>query len=93
LPSQISQPSAGNPPARKRPATKGKGGKESEDTIRINSDLVNIVVTIAGKPSNASLNLKPEDFEILEDGVPQEIVNFSRDVDQPLKIVMLSTLP
>jgi Ca-activated chloride channel family protein len=68
---------------------KEKGGKESEDTIRINSDLVNIVVTIAGRPSNASLDLKPEDFEIFEDGAPQEIANFSRNADQPLKMVML----
>jgi Ca-activated chloride channel homolog len=72
-----------------RPQQKGKGGKESEDTIRINSDLVNVVVTIAGRPSNASLELKPEDFEILEDGAPQEVANFSRYADQPLKMVML----
>ncbi|HEU0175623.1 MAG TPA: VWA domain-containing protein [Blastocatellia bacterium] len=63
--------------------------KESEDTIRINSDLVNVVVTIGGRPTNASLDLKPEDFEILEDGAPQEISNFSRNADQPLKMVML----
>jgi Ca-activated chloride channel homolog len=66
-----------------------KGRKESQDTIRINSDLVNVVVTIGGKSSNASLELKPEDFEILEDGAPQEISNFARDADQPLKMVML----
>jgi Ca-activated chloride channel family protein len=72
-----------------QPQQKGKGGKESEDIIRINSDLVNVVVTIAGRPSSASLDLKPEDFEILEDGAPQEISNFSRNADQPLKMVML----
>jgi Mg-chelatase subunit ChlD len=71
------------------PRQKGKGEKESEDTIRINSDLVNVVVTIAGRPSNASLDLKQEDFEILEDGAPQEIANFAHDADQPLKMVML----
>jgi len=71
------------------PQQKGKGGKESEDTIRINSDLVNVVVTIAGRPPNASHDLRQEDFEILEDGAPQEIANFARDADQPLKMVML----
>jgi Ca-activated chloride channel homolog len=60
-----------------------------EDIIRINSDLVNVVVTVGGRPPNASLDLKPEDFEILEDGSPQEIANFSRNSDQPLKMVML----
>jgi Ca-activated chloride channel homolog len=71
------------------PRQRDKGGKESEETIRINSDLVNVVVTVAGRPSSASLDLKPEDFEILEDGAPQEISNFSRNADQPLKLVML----
>ena len=44
---------------------KQKGGKENEETIRINSDLVNVVVTVAGRPSTASLELNREDFEIL----------------------------
>src|SRR5882672_11299809 len=61
-------------------------GKDGEDIIRINSDLVNVVVTIGGKPPNASLDLTPEDFEIFEDGAPQEIANFSRNADQPLKM-------
>jgi len=66
--------------------------KESEDIIRINSDLVNVVVTIGANgrgPLNASLDLGPEDFEILEDGAPQEISNFFRNAAQPLKMVML----
>jgi Ca-activated chloride channel family protein len=66
-----------------------KGEKESEDTIRINSDLVNVVVSVSGKAVNGPLNLKQEDFEIFEDGAPQEVANFSRDADQPLKMVML----
>src|SRR5215475_995968 len=68
------------------PQRKEKG---SEETIRINSDLVNVVVTIAGGQPTSLLDLKQEDFEILEDGVPQEIANFSRNADQPLKLVML----
>src|SRR6266545_6806901 len=66
-----------------------KSGEDSGDIIRINSDLVNVVVTVGGRPLNASLDLKPEDFEILEDGAPQEVANFSRNADQPLKMVML----
>jgi Ca-activated chloride channel family protein len=63
--------------------------KDGEIKITINSDLVNVVVTVGGRPPNASLDLKPEDFEILEDGAPQEVANFSRNADQPLKMVML----
>src|SRR5262245_1051694 len=71
------------------PQQKGKNEKDKEETIRINSDLVNVVVTVGGKPSNSQLDLKREEFEILEDGAPQEIANFSRDADQPLKLVMI----
>ncbi|MGH9755790.1 MAG: VWA domain-containing protein [Blastocatellia bacterium] len=83
-----------NPPPKIRlpenvPQQKGKDGTGGEDIIRINSDLVNVVVTIGERPPNASLDLKPEDFEILEDGASQEIANFSRNADQPLKMVML----
>jgi len=63
--------------------------KDEEDTIRINSDLVTVVASISKKLPTAPLNLQQEDFEILEDGVPQEIANFARDADQPLNLVML----
>jgi Ca-activated chloride channel homolog len=63
--------------------------KDDDIKITINSDLVNVVVTVGGRPLNASLDLKPEDFEILEDGASQEVANFSRNADQPLKMVML----
>ncbi len=63
--------------------------KEAEETITINSDLVTIIATIGKKATNAPIDLRQEDFEILEDGVPQEVANFMRDADQPLNIVML----
>ncbi len=63
--------------------------KDDEDTIRINSDLVTVITTISKKSPGDSLNLGREDFEILEDGVPQEVANFTRDADQPLNLVML----
>src|SRR5215470_11112743 len=68
---------------------KGKVEKDNQEVIRINSDLVNVVVTVGGKSSNGPLDLKQEDFEILEDGAPQEIANFARDADKPLRMVML----
>jgi Ca-activated chloride channel family protein len=71
------------------PQRKENGGKDSVETIRINSDLVNVVATIAGGQPTSLLDLKQEDFEILEDGAPQEIANFSRNADQPLRMVML----
>ena len=63
--------------------------KDGEEVIRINSDLVTVVTTISKKTVNDLLDLRQEDFEITEDGVPQEIANFARDAEQALNIVML----
>jgi Ca-activated chloride channel family protein len=60
-----------------------------DDTIRINSDLVTVIATIARRSEDDRIDLKREDFEILEDGVPQEIANFARDVELPLKLIVL----
>lgn len=63
--------------------------QDSGVSIRINSDLVTIVTTISRKAPNAPLELSREDFEVLEDGIPQEIANFAREAEQPLQMVML----
>jgi Ca-activated chloride channel family protein len=75
---------------------------KNDETIRITSDLVTVVTTIStdardnpsadqkgAKEAKATVELQREDFEILEDGVPQEIANFARDADLPLRLVML----
>jgi Ca-activated chloride channel homolog len=58
-------------------------------TVRINSDLVTVVTTISKVSLNNPFVLNREDFEILEDGVPQVITNFAREAEQPLQLVML----
>jgi Ca-activated chloride channel family protein len=63
--------------------------QDGDVSIRINSDLVTVVTTILRGSPNESLDLSREDFEILEDGIPQEIANFAREAEQPLQMVML----
>lgn len=60
-----------------------------EEAIRINSDLVNVVTSIIPPAGVKPTDLKPEDFEILEEGVPQEVTNFARESEAPLRLVML----
>lgn len=90
-----------NPPARKPtpavkpvpplpiPTPRPDAQEQKSDTIRINSDLVTVVTTVGGASSLQAGALQREDFEVLEDGVPQEILNFARDADVPLRMVML----
>lgn len=48
-----------------------------EETIKISSTLIQIDVTVTDKKGNIINDLKPEEFEIYENGKKQEISNFS----------------
>jgi Ca-activated chloride channel homolog len=62
------------------------------ETIRIDSDLVDLKVSVLGFPSNTQPPiLDPKDFLILEDGVPQEITFFAA-ADTPFDLVLLLDL-
>jgi Ca-activated chloride channel family protein len=59
------------------------------ETIQIRSDLVTVVASVSAPAGARSSALEREDFEVLEDGVAQEVVNFARDRETPLRLVML----
>lgn len=65
---------------------------ETVETIRIDSDLVDLKVSVLGFPPNAPPPiLEPKDFVVLEDGVPQEI-SFFAAADTPFDLVLLLDL-
>ncbi|NBO64209.1 MAG: VWA domain-containing protein [Acidobacteria bacterium] len=61
----------------------------TEDTIRISSDLVTVVATISTNSTIDPPVLDLTDFEIEEDGVRQEIINFARDSSKPVHLAIL----
>jgi VWFA-related protein len=58
-------------------AEQKKDRSESEDTLRLAVTLVQADVVVADSKGRLVTDLKREDFEVLEDGRPQEITNFS----------------
>ncbi|HEV8384928.1 MAG TPA: VWA domain-containing protein [Candidatus Acidoferrales bacterium] len=60
-----------------------------QGTIRVGVNLVNLYVTVRDKSKRILTDLSKEDFEVLEDGQPQEISNFAREVNLPLTFGML----
>src|ERR1041385_737893 len=50
---------------------------DDNDVVRITTNLVQVDATVTDRQGKQITDLKPEDFEILEDGHPQEIRNFS----------------
>jgi len=63
-------------------------GQELPEPIRVEVEAVNVLVSISNEEGKFVKNLSPEDFEIYEDGVLQEIRNFSRQTDLPLTIAL-----
>src|SRR5258708_1191424 len=62
------------------------------ETIRIDSDLVDLKVSVLGFAANAPAPLlEQKDFVVLEDGVPQEI-SFFAAADAPFDLVLLLDL-
>src|SRR5580700_3868047 len=56
-----------------------------ESTVfRANVNLVRIVATVHNKAGELVGALGKEDFDISDNGVPQEVAVFSRQTDQPL---------
>src|ERR1700728_1646526 len=50
--------------------------QKSDYTLRVESELVLVNVTVKDKRGNIIANLKPEDFTIVEDGKAQKVISF-----------------
>jgi Ca-activated chloride channel family protein len=58
-------------------------------TIRVSVNLVHLVATVKNKDGELVGKLQKEDFEVLDNGVPQEIRLFAHQTDQPLSVALL----
>ncbi len=63
--------------------------EEEQGIIRVETEAVNVLFTAQDKDRRLLLNLKPEDVRILENGQPQEISAFSKQIDLPLSLAIL----
>jgi Ca-activated chloride channel homolog len=61
---------------------------ETEDVIRIDTDLVVIPVQISDRKGRPTIDLTQNEFKIFENGVEQEIGHFSGD-EQPFTVALL----
>src|SRR6266436_8085522 len=80
----LSRPSP-TPPAKPEDETT----LHSDEVIRVETNLTNILFTAADRQKRFVTNLKREDIRVLEDGVPQEIFTFQPNADLPLSLAIL----
>lgn len=67
---------------------------ESETTLKVNVDLVNVILTVTEGNGRIVPGLNKEDFLVEEDGRKQEVSHFAREVTLPLTLaVLIDTSP
>lgn len=71
------------------PVTREELPQESEEIVRVETNLTSIFFTAADSNKRFVNTLKKEDIRILEDGQSQEIFTFQKNVDLPLSIGIL----
>src|SRR5207244_8340149 len=62
---------------------------DSDDVVRVETNLTNIFFTAADKQKRFVSTLTKEDVRVLEDGVPQNIFTFQPNSDLPLSLAIL----
>src|SRR6267378_7529914 len=80
---------ASSPTPSPTPPAKDELPQDSEDVVKVETNLTNIFFTAADKNKRFIDNLKQEDVRVLEDGQPQQIFTFQQNTDLPLSIAIL----
>src|SRR6266478_3756019 len=57
--------------------------------IRTQVNLVNLFVTVRDKSKRIVTDLKQDDFKVAEDGQPQQIAFFSKEVTLPITLALM----
>ena len=84
-----SQSQSQSPSPSPTPRTREELPQDSDEVIKVETNLTNIFFTAADKNKRFISDLKAEDIRVLEDGQPQEIFTFQQNIDLPLSIAIL----
>jgi Ca-activated chloride channel homolog len=68
---------------------KDENPQDSDDVVRVETNLTNIFFTAADSSKRFINDLKKENIRITEDGEPQEIFTFQQNLEIPLSIAIL----
>jgi Ca-activated chloride channel family protein len=77
------------PAASPTPPSKEEETLNTDEVLRVETNLTNVFFTAADKSKRSIGTIKREDVRILEDGVPQEIFTFQQNIDLPLTMAIL----
>ncbi len=75
-----------------KPQTKDDEVPVGDETLKLNTELVNLVFTAVDKNNRAVGDIREEEVTILEDGQPQPLFAFKREATLPINIAILIDL-
>ena len=70
-------------------AQSAKPPQRNPGAIRVQTNLVNVLTGVLGPDGHPLLDLPKESFQILEEGVPQDISRFEAQTSQPLDLALM----
>lgn len=82
------QTTAPNPSTRTVP-TPTPTPRDEDEIIKVDTEVVNVLFTAQDRNRRLLTDLKQTDIRLLENGQPQEIVAFARQIDLPLSLAIL----
>ena len=62
---------------------------QAQPVIRVNVNLVHIVATVKTQSGELVSALRKDDFQVFDNGTPQEVAVFERQSDQPLSVALM----
>ncbi|MFY9555114.1 MAG: VWA domain-containing protein [Blastocatellia bacterium] len=92
------QPPARTDPQRAKPGVRQQDKNKdddiasSDDTVRLGTDLVNVLFTAVDRNNRVIGDIRQDELTILEDGRPQQIFTFKRETTLPINIAILMDL-
>ena len=72
------------------PRTREELPQDSDEVVKVETNLTNIFFTAADKHKRFISDLKAEDIRVLEDGQPQDIFTFQTNIDLPLSPIPIA---
>lgn len=85
--SRIEAQAAASPTPTPRP--RDEVPQDSDEVIKVETNLTNIFFTAADKNKRFINTLKADDIRVFEDGQPQQIFTFQQNIDLPLSLAIL----
>ncbi|MCI0523879.1 MAG: VWA domain-containing protein [Acidobacteria bacterium] len=86
---QKKEPQEATKPDPQKPAEKKTAPEIEAEPIRINSNLVAVPVSVTDAEGNPVRNLRTEDFQLEEEGLPQQIQTLGEPGKTPIELALL----